>query len=186
MGLENFDLSRWIKNQKPTKMSGLFNMDATLEKGFVLDQINMNLEMVEEKLFNQGEFSVHGLFNYSDSTISTISPAIFIVGDSYLTINGKGDFRNNFIDILLDLEKAPLSRLLDRMEKKGWIIRKSDKVDKRIKTVFLSKKIKPIIIKMRDKAQQTRQEALSNLSYIEDQNLRHDLKRIKETLVNKS
>ena len=39
---------------------------------------------------------------------------------------------------------------------------------------------------MRDRAQQTRQEALSNLSYIEDQNLRHYLKRIKETLVNRS
>ena len=39
MDLENFDLSRWIKNQKPTKMSGLFNMDATLDKGLVLDQI---------------------------------------------------------------------------------------------------------------------------------------------------
>ena len=48
-------------------MSGLFNMDATLDEGFVLDQINMNLEMVEEKLFNQGEISVHGLFNYKDS-----------------------------------------------------------------------------------------------------------------------
>ena len=91
----------------------------------------------------------------------------------------------NFLK-LLDLEKAPLSRLLDRMEKKGWIVRKNDKVDKRIKTVFLSKKIKPIIVKMRDKAQLTRQEALSNLSYIEDQNLRHYLKRIKETLINKS
>ena len=106
MDLENFDLSRWIKNQKPTKMSGLFNMDATLDKGFVLDQINMNLEMVEEKLFNQGEISVHGLFNYKDSTISTISPVIFLVGDSYLTINGKGDFRENFVDVLLDLERA--------------------------------------------------------------------------------
>ena len=106
MDLENFDLSRWIKNQKPTKMSGLFNMDATLDEGLVLDQINMNLEMVEEKLFNQGEISVHGLFNYKDSTISTISPVIFLVGDSYLTINGKGDFRENFVDVLLDLEKA--------------------------------------------------------------------------------
>ena len=106
MNLENFDLSRWIKNQKPTKMSGLFNMDATLDEGLVLDQINMNLEMVEEKLFNQGEISVHGLFNYKDSTISTISPVIFLVGDSYLTINGKGDFRENFVDVLLDLEKA--------------------------------------------------------------------------------
>ena len=50
-------------------------MDATLEKGLVLDQINMNLEMVEEKLFDQGEISVHGFFNYNDSTISTFSPA---------------------------------------------------------------------------------------------------------------
>ena len=87
---------------------------------------------------------------------------------------------------LLDLEKAPLSRLLDRMEKKGWIVRKNDKIDKRIKTVFLSEKIKPIIVNMRDRAQLTMQEALSNLSYIEDQNLRHYLKRIKETLINKS
>ena len=35
---------------------------------------------------------------------------------------------------------------------------------------------------MRDKAQQTRQEALSNLSYIEDQNLRHYLKKNKRNI----
>ena len=87
-------------------MSGLFNMDATLDEGLVLDQINMNIEMVEEKLFNRGEISLHGFFNYSDSTISTYSPVIFLVGESYLTINGKGDFRNNSVDVLLDLEKA--------------------------------------------------------------------------------
>ena len=81
-------------------------MDATLEKGLVLDQINMNLEMVEEKLFDQGEISVHGFFNYIDSTITTFSPVIFLVGDSYLTINGKGDFKQNSVDVLLDLEKA--------------------------------------------------------------------------------
>ena len=108
MNLENLDLSRWIKNQKPTKMSGLFIMDATLDKGLVLDQINMNLEMVEEKLFDQGDISVHGLFTYKDSTISTISPVIFLVGDSYLTINGEGDFKQNSIDIFLDLEKADI------------------------------------------------------------------------------
>ena len=67
-------------------------MDATLDEGLVLDQINMNIEMVEEKLFNQGEISLHGFFNYSDSTISTYSPVIFLVGESYLTINGKRGF----------------------------------------------------------------------------------------------
>jgi len=108
MNLENLDLSRWIKNQNPTKMSGLFIMDATLDKGLVLDEINMNLEMVEEKLFDQGDISVHGLFTYKDSTISTIAPVIFLVGDSYLTINGEGDFKEKNIDIFLDLEKADI------------------------------------------------------------------------------
>ena len=48
---------------------------------------------------------------------------------------------------LLDLEKAPLSRLLDRMEKKGWIIRKSDKVDKELKLFFYQKKLNPLSLK---------------------------------------
>ena len=59
--------------------------------------------MVEEKLFNQGEISVHGLFVKKTILQST---RICLVGDSYLTINGKGDFRENFVDMLLDLEKA--------------------------------------------------------------------------------
>ena len=84
--------------------------------------------------------------------------------------------------ILLDIEKGPLSRLLERMEKKGWIVRKNDKSDKRIKNIYLSKKIKPIIMKMRDRALLTRQEALADLEYTEVQKLRHYLKRIKSTL----
>ncbi|MBA64645.1 MAG: hypothetical protein CMG55_02470 [Candidatus Marinimicrobia bacterium] len=108
MNLENFDLSRWVKNQKSTKMSGLFIMDAALDENMVLDQINMTLEMVEEKLFEQGEISIHGLLNYNDSTLSTISPVMFLIGDSYLTINGEGDFKSRTMDILLDLEKADI------------------------------------------------------------------------------
>ena len=33
---------------------------------------------------------------------------------------------------LMDMEKAPLSRLLDRMELKGWVERKSESKDRRI------------------------------------------------------
>ena len=84
--------------------------------------------------------------------------------------------------VLLDIEKAPLSRLLYRMEKKGWIERRSDKNDKRIKNLFLSKKIKPLIIDMRDMANLTRQQALSGLSEKEQIIFRGNLKKIKQTL----
>ena len=87
--------------------------------------------------------------------------------------------------VLLDIEKAPLSRLLYRMEKKGWIERRSDKNDKRIKNLFLSKKIKPLIVDMRDMANLTRQQALSGLSEKEQITLRENLKKIKQTLSNK-
>ena len=86
--------------------------------------------------------------------------------------------------VLLDIEKAPLSRLLYRMEKKGWIERLNDKNDKRIKNLFLSNKIKPLIIDMRDMANLTRQQALSGLSEKEQIILRENLKKIKQTLSN--
>ena len=85
-------------------------------------------------------------------------------------------------EFLLDIEKAPLSRLLYRMEKKGWIERRSDKNDKRIKNLFLSKKIKPLILDMRDMANFTRQQALSGLSEKEQIIFRENLKKIKQTL----
>ena len=86
--------------------------------------------------------------------------------------------------VLLDIEKAPLSRLLYRMEKKGWIERRSDINDKRIKNLFLSKKIKPLIVDMREMANLTRQQALSGLSEKEQILFRESLKKIKQTLSN--
>lgn len=99
---------------------------------------------------------------------------------NYLYFN-EGINQSEFAN-LLDLEKGPLSRLLERMEIKGWVIRENDINDKRIKNIYLSKKIKPLIIKMRDKALITRQEALSDLNEKEVKKLRYFLKMIKTTL----
>ena len=38
----------------------------------------------------------------------------------------------------MDMGKAPLSRLLDRMEIKGWVIRKNESKDRRTKSIYLS------------------------------------------------
>ena len=92
---------------------------------------------------------------------------------NYLYFN-EGINQSEFAN-LLDLEKGPLSRLLERMEIKGWVVRESDINDKRIKNIYLSKK-------MRDKALITRQEALSDLNEKEVKKLRYFLKMIKTTL----
>ena len=84
--------------------------------------------------------------------------------------------------VLMDIEKAPLSRLLDRMELKGWVERRADSKDRRIKNIFLSDNVKPIIESMREKAAAYRQDSLSildaeDLNKLTDllQNLKKDL-----------
>ena len=108
MNLNNLDLSRWVKNQKSTDLSGLFIMDANLTKQMALDQIDMTIEMVEERLFDQGEISIHGLFSYQDSVLKTIDPVMLLIEDSYLTIDGEGDFSSDNIELLIDMEKADI------------------------------------------------------------------------------
>ena len=108
MNLDNLDLSRWMNNQKTTQMSGLFIMDAGITDDGALDLIDMTLEIVESKLFDQGEISIHGQLAYHDSVLSTIAPVMLLVGDSYLTMDGKGDFSSNKIELYTDMEKADI------------------------------------------------------------------------------
>jgi MarR family transcriptional regulator, transcriptional regulator for hemolysin len=64
----------------------------------------------------------------------------------------------------LDIEKATLGRLLDRLEEKGWVVRKPDPEDRRAKQVFLTEKVEPTMRIMREQAADTNAEALASLS----------------------
>ena len=64
---------------------------------------------------------------------------------------------------MLEIEKAALGRLLDRMEAKDWIERRPDELDKRTKRVFLTDNVQPTLQKMRDLAAVTRDEARSSM-----------------------
>ena len=86
---------------------------------------------------------------------------------------------------LMDMEKAPLSRLLDRMEIKGWILRKNETKDRRIKNIYLSESVKPLIGSMRKKAAQYREDSLSVLSDEELDSLRNLLQTLKTDLSSK-
>ncbi len=108
LNLEKLDLSSWILGQKPTEMSGLLIIDGGLTKSGSLDQIDLTLEMEELVLFDQGEISIHGQLFYSDSILSTTDQVLLMINDNYLTLDGKIDFKSNYIDILTDLERAEI------------------------------------------------------------------------------
>ncbi len=83
---------------------------------------------------------------------------------------------------LLDIEKATVGRLLDRLEAKGWVARKSDPQDKRTKRVYLTEQVQPTLQIMRDLAAVTRDEAVRSLNAAERKQLRTMLKRMRDDL----
>ena len=97
----------------------------------------------------------------------------------------KDGINQSELAILMDMEKAPLSRLLDRMEKKGWVIRKNENKDRRTKNIYLSETIKPLISSMRDKAAEYRRESLSILTDKDRNKLKAILQILKKDLTSK-
>ncbi len=78
-------------------------------------------------------------------------------------------FRNDGVTqselaVILEVEKATLGRLLDRMEQKGWVRREGHAGDRRAKRVFLTKEVEPAIKTMRAAAAELRRDALYGLS----------------------
>jgi DNA-binding MarR family transcriptional regulator len=69
---------------------------------------------------------------------------------------------------ILEVEKATLGRLLDRLEHKGWVRRETDAADRRVRRVFLTEEVEPALKGMRAAAAELRRDALSGLS-VEDQ-----------------
>ena len=97
----------------------------------------------------------------------------------------KDGINQSELAILMDIEKAPLSRLLDRMEMKGWVIRKNENKDRRIKNIYLSESVKPLISSMREKAANYRDESLSILTDNDLNKLKDILQILKKDLTSK-
>jgi DNA-binding MarR family transcriptional regulator len=77
-------------------------------------------------------------------------------------------FRNDGVTqselaVILEVEKATLGRLLDRMEAKGWVRREEHASDRRAKRVYLTEEVQPAIKAMRAAAAELRRDALSGL-----------------------
>lgn len=83
---------------------------------------------------------------------------------------------------ILEVEKATLGRLLDRMEQKGWVRREGHAGDRRAKRVFLTKEVEPAIKTMRTAAADMRRDALAGLSTVQQEQFVDTLLAIKANL----
>ena len=83
---------------------------------------------------------------------------------------------------ILEIERATLGRLLDRLEAKGWIERRTVETDRRVKLVYLAGAVEPLLRTMRALAANMRTEALANLSDEEQERFISTLTKIKNNL----
>jgi DNA-binding MarR family transcriptional regulator len=65
---------------------------------------------------------------------------------------------------ILEIESITLGRLVDRMEEAGWVERRADPNDRRARLLHTSEKVAPVMERMRELAEATRNEALAGLS----------------------
>ena len=84
---------------------------------------------------------------------------------------------------ILDIEKATLGRLLDRMEAKNLVRRQTDQHDRRAKRIYLTAEVEPSVQAMRTIAAEMRRDALSGLSRQDREQFVDLLITVKENLV---
>ncbi len=83
----------------------------------------------------------------------------------------------------LDIGKASLGTLLDRLEAKVWVRRETDPSDRRAKRVFHTAKARPILDLMNDVGTDLHRQALAGLSRDEQQQLVEMLIHVKANLL---
>lgn len=84
---------------------------------------------------------------------------------------------------LLEIEKAPAGRLIDRMEAKGWLERRGDPNDRRINRLHLTAKGDRIHTAIWPIAEATVDDALADLTGEERRRLTSLMKRVKLKLL---
>jgi MarR family transcriptional regulator, transcriptional regulator for hemolysin len=83
----------------------------------------------------------------------------------------------------LDIEKATLGRLLDRLEASGWVARQADAKDRRVKRLHLTPAVAELMATMREIAAEMRTEALAGIGPEEAEQLVDILLKIKRNML---
>ena len=84
---------------------------------------------------------------------------------------------------MMEVEKATAGRMIDRLVTNGWVERRTQRDDRRVKRVYLTPEAEQVHKRIWRVAEATVEAALANLSAQESNQLMALLQRIKKTLV---
>jgi DNA-binding MarR family transcriptional regulator len=84
---------------------------------------------------------------------------------------------------MMEVEKATAGRLIDRLEAKGWVERRADAGDRRIKRIYLTAEAERVHERIWRVAETTVDDALADLSDHDAARFRRLLDRVKGTLL---
>jgi DNA-binding MarR family transcriptional regulator len=123
--------------------------------------------MFREDLSRNFGFILHDVARLLRTTFDRRVKALGLTRSQWWVLNhlfrNDGATQSELADIL-EVEKATLGRLLDRLEQKGWVRREGDAGDRRAKRVFLTEEVEPAIKQIRAAAAELRRDALAGLS----------------------
>jgi len=83
---------------------------------------------------------------------------------------------------MLEVEKATAGRMIDRMEKKGWVVRRADAADRRVNRLHLTAEADLIQVQLAQIADRTVDDALALLSPYEREQFSGWMARVKRQL----
>jgi len=83
---------------------------------------------------------------------------------------------------MMEIEKAPAGKIVDRLEERGWVERRADPVDRRINRIFLTERGERVYSVISPIARSTVSDAVSDLSDKEIALLMQLLTRVKSRL----
>jgi MarR family transcriptional regulator, transcriptional regulator for hemolysin len=84
---------------------------------------------------------------------------------------------------MMEVEKATAGRMIDRLVANGWVARRTQRDDRRVKRVYLTPEAERVHKRIWRVAESTVEDALAGLSAQESKQLMALLQRVKKTLV---
>jgi len=83
---------------------------------------------------------------------------------------------------MLEVEKATAGRMVDRMENKGWVVRRADATDRRVNRLHLTSEADLLQVQLSQIADRTVDDALALLSPRERDRFSESMRRVKRQL----
>ncbi|MBK1659098.1 hypothetical protein CKO45_12720 [Paracraurococcus ruber] len=84
---------------------------------------------------------------------------------------------------MLEVERATAGRMIDRLEPRGWLVRRADPADRRINRLYLTEEAERVQAEMGRIAEEFLDDAMASLDEAEREVLSDMLERMKATLL---